>query len=74
MASEDNFLRLDKNNFDSEILYHLFNDDIDMDDLKDFLKDGFITSKQYQDYMDIVTDTLIYTNRRIKWQDMTIGF
>lgn len=58
MASEDNFLRLDRYNFDSEILYHLFNDDIDMDDLKDFLKDGFITPKQYQDYIDTVTDTL----------------
>lgn len=64
MASEDNFLRLDKNNFDSEILYHLFNDDINMDDLKDFLKDGFITRKQYQDYMDIVVDTLIYSNKQ----------
>lgn len=58
MASEDNFLRLDEYNFDSEILYHLFNNDINMDDLKDFLKDGFITPKQYQDYIDIVTDTL----------------
>lgn len=59
MASEDNFLRLDEYNFNSEILYHLFNDDINMDDLKDFLKDGFITPKQYQDYIDIVTDALI---------------
>ena len=58
MASEDNFLRLDEYNFDSEILYHLFNNDINIDDLKDFLKDGFITPKQYQDYIDIVTDVL----------------
>lgn len=58
MASEDNFLRLDEYNFNSEILYHLFNNDIDMDDLKDFLKDGFITPKQYQDYIDIVIDTI----------------
>lgn len=59
MASEDNFLRLDEYNFDSEMLYHLFNNDINMDDLKDFLRDGFITPKQYQDYIDIVTDALI---------------
>ena len=58
MASEDNFLRLDEYNFDSEMLYHLFNNDINMDDLKDFLRDGFITPKQYQDYIDIVTDVL----------------
>lgn len=58
MASEDNFLRLDEYNFDSEILYHLFNNDINMDDLKDFLKDGFITPKQYQDYIDIVVDSI----------------
>lgn len=58
MASEDNFLRLDEYNFNSEILYHLFNNDINMDDLKDLLKDGFITHKQYQDYIDIIIDTL----------------
>lgn len=58
MASEDNFLRLDEYNFNSEILYHLFNNDINMDDLKDFLKDGFITSEQYQDYIDTVIDTI----------------
>ena len=58
MASEDNFLRLDGYNFDSEILYHLFNNDINMDDLKDFLKDGFITHEQYQDYIDIVVDSI----------------
>lgn len=58
MASEDNFLRLDEYNFDSEMLYHLFNNDINMDDLKDLLKDGFITHKQYQDYIDIIIDTL----------------
>lgn len=58
MASEDNFLRLDEYNFDSEILYHLFNNDINMDDLKDFLTDGFITHKQYQDYIDVIIDTL----------------
>lgn len=58
MASEDNFLKLDEYNFDSEILYHLFNNDINMDDLKDFLKDGFITPEQYQDYIDTVIDTI----------------
>ena len=58
MASEDNFLKLDEYNFDSEILYHLFNNDINMDDLKDFLKDGFITHKQYQDYIDTVVDSI----------------
>ena len=58
MASEDNFLRLDEYNFDSEILYHLFNNDINMDDLKDFLKDAFITHKQYQDYINVVVNTL----------------
>lgn len=58
MASEDNFLRLDEYNFDSEILYHLFNNDINMDDLKDFLKDGFITHEQYQDYINVVVNTL----------------
>lgn len=54
MASEDNFLRLDEYNFDSEILYHLFNNDINTDDLKDFLKDGFITPEQYQNFIDII--------------------
>lgn len=58
MASEDNFLRLDEYNFDSEILYHLFNNDINMDDLKDFLKDGFITYEQYQDYIDVIADSI----------------
>lgn len=58
MASEDNFLRLDEYNFDSEILYHLFNNDINMDDLKDFLKDGFITHEQYQDYINVVVNIL----------------
>lgn len=58
MASEDNFLRLDEYNFDSEMLYHLFNNDINMDDLKDFLKDGFITPEQYQNYIDTVVDVL----------------
>lgn len=58
MASEDNFLRLDEYNFDSEILYHLFNNDINMDDLKDFLKDGFITYEQYQNYIDTVVDSI----------------
>ena len=58
MASEDNFLRLDEYNFDSEILYHLFNNDINMDDLKDFLKDGFITHEQYQNYIHVIVDSL----------------
>ena len=26
--------------------------------LKDFLKDGFITHEQYQDYIDIVVDSI----------------
>lgn len=43
--------RLDTNNFDDEIKFRLFNEQINRADLIDFLSEGFITSKQFVDYV-----------------------
>lgn len=45
-------LRLDPQNFDDEIKFRLFHEQINRTDLIDFLSEGFITSQQFVDYVD----------------------
>lgn len=52
MASEDNFLRLDTNNYDDEIKYHIDNGDLNREDLIDFLSENRISVKQFIDYIE----------------------
>lgn len=47
-------LRLDNNNFDDEIKFRLSNEDINREDLLDFLSEGFITVQQFVDYIDFL--------------------
>lgn len=44
--------RLDINNFNDEIKFRLFQEQINRADLIDFLSEGFITSQQFVDYID----------------------
>lgn len=60
------FLTLDKNNFDDEMKYHLFNNDINRADLLDLLGDGFISIQQYIDYVDYL-DYLEDIDVQFKW-------
>lgn len=46
--------RLDNNNFDDEIKFRLSNEDINREDLLDFLSEGFITVQQFVDYIDFL--------------------
>lgn len=48
MASEDNFLRLDTNNYDDEILYRLDNDMIDIMDLYQLLQENYIDKDTFK--------------------------
>lgn len=52
MASEDNFLRLDTNNYDDEIKYHIDNGDLNREDLIDFLSENRISVRQFIDYIE----------------------
>ena len=52
MASEDNFLRLDTNNYDDEIKYHIDNGDLNSQDLIDFLSENRISVRQFIDYVE----------------------
>lgn len=52
MASEENFLRLDTNNYDDEIKYHIDNGDLNREDLIDFLSEDRISVKQFIDYIE----------------------
>ena len=52
MASEDNFLRLDVNNYDDEIKYHIDNGDLNREDLIDFLLENRISVRQFIDYVE----------------------
>lgn len=54
MATEDNFLKLDCNNYDSEIKYRLDNKDILIDDLFQLFLDGYVP-------METVIKALGYT-------------
>lgn len=46
--------RLDNNNFDDEIKFRLSNEDINREDLLDFLSEGFIAVQQFVDYIDFL--------------------
>lgn len=52
MASEDNFLRLDTNNYDNEIYKRIDDGDINRQDLIDFLAEGYISIHQFIDYVE----------------------
>lgn len=52
MASEENFLRLDTNNYDDEIKYYIDNGDLNREDLIDFLSENRISVKQFIDYIE----------------------
>ena len=54
MALEDNFLKLDCNNYDSEIKYRLDNKDILIEDLFQLFLDGYVP-------METVIEALGYT-------------
>lgn len=54
MALEDNFLKLDCNNYDSEIKYRLDNKDILIEDLFQLFLDGYVP-------METVIEALEYT-------------
>ena len=54
MATEDNFLKLDCNNYDSEIRYRLDNKDISIEDLFQFFLDGYVP-------METIIEALGYT-------------
>ena len=49
MASEDNFLRLDINNYNNELLYRIINKELLLDDLIDLYQEKYID-----------TETLLY--------------
>lgn len=52
MASEDNLLRLDVNNYDDEIYKRIDDGDINRQDLIDFLAEGYIGVHQFIDYIE----------------------
>lgn len=54
MALEDNFLKLDCNNYDSEIKYRLQHNEITIDDLFNLFLDGYVP-------METVVEALGYT-------------
>lgn len=45
MASEDNFLKLDTNNYNEELFYRLSNGQLTLDDCIDLFADGFISKE-----------------------------
>lgn len=49
MASEDNFLKLDTNNYNNELFYRLSNQELTLDDCIDLFADGFITKETLLD-------------------------
>ena len=58
MASEDNFLKLDTNNYNSELFYRLSNQELTLDDCIDLFADGFITKETLLDCCEY----LLYNN------------
>lgn len=44
--------RLDTNNYDDEIKYHIDNGDLNREDLIDFLSENRISVKQFIDYVE----------------------
>lgn len=48
MASEDNFLRLDTNNYNDEILYRLNNNMLDIMDLYQLLQKDYIDKDTFK--------------------------
>lgn len=53
MASEDNFLRLDTNNYNDEILYKLDNDMLTVMDLYKLLQEDYIDEDTFKKVMTI---------------------
>lgn len=49
MASEDNFLKLDTNNYNKEIFFRLNNQELTLDDCLDLFTDGFIDKETLLD-------------------------
>lgn len=49
MATEDNFLKLDINNYNSELFYRLSNQQLTLDDCIDLFIDGYITKETLLD-------------------------
>lgn len=45
MASEDNFLKLDTNNYNEEIFHRLDNQELVLDDCIDLFADGYMTKE-----------------------------
>ena len=45
MATEDNFLRLDTNNYNNELFYRLNNQELTLDDYIDLFTDGYISKE-----------------------------
>lgn len=45
MATEDNFLKLDTNNYNDELFYRLSNEQLTLDDCIDLFTDGYITKE-----------------------------
>lgn len=52
MSLEDNFLRLDTNNYNDEIKYHIDNGDLNKEDLIDFLSENRISVRHFIDYVE----------------------
>lgn len=49
MSLEDNFLKLDTNNYNNELFYRLDNNQLTLDDCIDLLVDGYITKETLLD-------------------------
>lgn len=52
MATEDNFLKLDTNNYNNELFYRLNNQQLTLDDCIDLFTDGYITKETLLDYCE----------------------
>lgn len=56
MSSEDNFLRLDTNNYDDEFEYHVIQGDFTREDLINILSEGYIDIKTFINAVQILDD------------------
>lgn len=59
MASEDNFLRLDMNNYDDEIIFQIVNGNLNLFDIEDFYNQGYISKDQYELYNEYCMEELL---------------
>ena len=64
MATEDNFLKLDANNYNEELFYRLSNQELVLDDCIDLFTDGYITKETLLDCCEyLMHNSLVSWNK-----------